>query len=410
MSLTISSNGDSTSTLVENSNIVPGDGPDMPVWTLPGEEKIERLTQLGLEANGSSYSIPSSISIKANGYSSRLTGSGFSGSFKDVDGSPLSGKGYILQDGEPAQQFTISGGFYLSGSPPPAVKSGGSNNFDVQSFTFDPAIAGVSYTQEDVSFSDSIGVIQYGKIRGEVVDYNGDPVPASPVAGNGYGASTDENGEFSVIAPGGNTITLEVLDGTEEDSFAITSGEESSRTFRFGKLLVEVVDGNYKPVEGAPVRIDGETFETNSSGRVSRPQSGLREYDVTVMNAFSGTFNVENQGERVFARLGPDASSIDWSGVDDGLGGINIKIIDSQTGRPVSNVKANVVGQDIVTKAGPKGELEFFVPKVGENVAVSIAEDNDRYRIFQSIFELPSSGVVEEVIELERRTDIGNTR
>lgn len=387
----------------------------LPVWLGTDEEKRQTL-MAGDFVNFAEFQLPSGFSVSHDGLNAgtltettKALGVSFSGAFLDPDTRPLTGTARLTDGDYILAEASVSGSFVMTG-PPPGTAILGNDASDVGglAFTFSPSVAGVSYVETEFDLQADAGNVQYGRVRGTVVDFNGDPVPADPVAGPGYGTTTDETGSFELIAPGGESVTFRALNRSLTEVVAVQSGVTENVEFQYPKITVEVVDMDYEPIKEAPVRVGDDLYETDEDGKLELPAVPLGTYEVTVLEKYSGEFTISEQATEYVYQMGPDASPREWDGVEDGLGGVRAKLIDAVTGRPIQDVRLVDESSDAAMSSASDGEAKILTPKVGGEINALVARGSPRYKTTRVEGDLPESTMLERTIELEPRTVVSN--
>jgi hypothetical protein len=379
------------------------------VFTLDLQTQRDRLLVAPMTENLAEFDLPKGVTTGGFPHSFLgEMGSRASGTFLDVDGGPLTGTMQVVSGDDVLYENSVNGTFVINADPPPGVLQGADAGSSSRDLLFSPAIAGVAYIHKGLTLTEDVGTTQYGRVQGSVTDYNGNPVEASAVSGTGYGTATDENGNFALVAPGGESVTFAALDGTVSQDVGVVAGDTVQTSFTYPQLTVEVVDAGYAPIEGAPVRVNDTKYKTDDKGRIELPQTPLGTYDIKVMDYYTGTFDIDTQGEEFYYKLGPDASEIEWDGVEEGIGGIRIKCIDTNTKRPVRDVGAEDESSGTTATSGKDGVCKLLTPDTGDTINVLLATGDRRYRPQRVAGDSPDSGMAEVTVEMEPRTAVSD--
>ena len=112
------------------------------------------------------------------------------------------------------------------------------------------------------------------KIKGKVVDCEGDPLPNVPVCSGQTAIYTNENGEFSGAIPANTATTISVTFNGETEVKSLPAhpagSEITVETFQVPcknvKIKGKVIDCDKKPVVGVKVSVDITAAYTNSKG------------------------------------------------------------------------------------------------------------------------------------------------
>ena len=362
--------------------------------------------------NESSFEMPDGFGThgQVGTVTSSPLGVWWSGTFLDTDGLPLSGTATLTDGKYISAEETVTGSATVTAGPPPNALFGESADGILRlTFVFDPAIAGVAYVEDDYNLALDAGSIQYGDLIGQINDYNGDAVPGDAVSGPEFGTTTDEDGQFQIIAPGGEQTPFTVFDQTFSDEVSITAGDTETATFTYPELTIKVVDPDYQPIENAPVKINDQLAETDAQGRVEIFAAPLGTYEIEVMDRFEATIDIDQADTRYFYQLGPDASEVTWDGVEDGVGGIAFKFIDQVTGRPIRALRAVDRSSRASARSDENGDCTLLTPQTGGEVDILIGDGDNRYKTRQIETEMPETETVEATIELEPKTVVSNT-
>lgn len=401
---------------VEETGAISGPGGEtFSLWTKTRKE-IANLLPPGVVNYEGSFSSPAIIYGENFNTewsdSERLTGLHVTGASLAPDGGSLAGKITITAGDETLGTDTVSGAFVGNSSPPDSVFSGSSvSSLGQLEFTFVPAVSGIGFTDTMSGYGHDAGTIQYGSIKGKVYDYNGNPVSGSPISGTGFGTASGEDGGYEVLAPGGQSADIDVLDGTKTVTVSVSGGQTEQRDFTHPQLTIEVLGVDYNPLNGIPVYIDDSRYTTNDQGRVEIPTALVKDYDVVVLDYFkSKGVTVSKLNEEFVYQLGPDSIDVNWENIGDGFTGVKLEVIDGVTGQPVSNVTATEKNSGIKSDANPKGFVKMIAPSVSGDIEVVVGEDNNRYLGATVRDNIGDGELLEKTVLLGRKTEIGNTR
>lgn len=418
MSITNSQGWDQRDEFLTESPGAASDGSGgslMPIWEANRSEKLNTLGTSPYE-NKSSFGIPNAV--VGNGVwdvnhtdDEFLAGINVRGTFVDSSSKPLSGTATVsTSGGQQVGSKSTTGSFVLNLDLPLGVGSGPDVSGEQYDFRWSPDASGLAFTQDNIPIKYSAGVVKYGLLEGTITDFNGDPVPNDVVAGPGGAAITDEDGDYNIIGPGGTTETFETLSESLTDTVTLNADSKTVRDWQYPQLTIRVLDSGYQPVGNAPVKIDGITYYTNDSGKVELPQAPLKDYKVTVMGEFTATaLSVSQQGQEFVYTFGPPETYNDFPDTG-GLGSIEIEVTDEKTGSPVTNVVGIEKTSGVTTPASRQGIISLLTTQTGNEVKISIGEDNSRYRTAVITDNIPEGKKVERKVPLQRTKIVGNTR
>lgn len=400
--------------------------------------RFERVLFYGNgDENLSSFSSPAGVTglgwdSKPSTGQEKFTGVSVSGTFKESDGSLLSGTVQIII-GDPNQETQVSwagetftvggivagvntnGTFTASGPPPAGVFAGDNGNVGVSSMSalFSPSGAGVGYNYEFSSFQADMGTNTYGAAWGQILDYQGKPVPGIGVKAPGFGTNSGDDGKFKLQGPENQSVGIETLNGTVQDDITFQADPDPNdpQTYEFPALTLEVLDAEYEPAGSAQVEIEDTTYYTDDDGTLTLSPLGLSDYDVTVMDQFEATLTLDEQGVEYVFTVGPDSKAVDWTpDPSKSLGGVKITAIDEQTGRKIRRVSATVDELGIVDTSDKDGVVKLLSTEVGlQDVTVLLATGDKRYNPSAvEIAELPDGQMATATVQLRRKDQVVN--
>jgi len=389
----------------EEANVTPTDAisgsvsPDMEVWTLDRLTILERLG-VGDVTDNSSYGIPEGV-VGDSGWDYNITDGGdefhgvsAQGAALSADGGPLTGDVTLEVAGKVESDEYAKGSFVVTAPPPLGVYVGASAGLDQYNLRFSPSSEGLDYFKENIGLSYNAGRFQYGRIAGEVTDYYGNAVQGEPVIGQGDTATTDENGRYSFLAPGGVTTTLASLEQSAEEQFTAQSGTTLTVDWQFPRLSVRVLNADLNPVENAPVFVNGEVHHTDESGVVELEQAPLGSYEVVAMDEFTKSVNLEQQGiDRVIT-----------FGQDETRAGLRLTLYDKTTGEEIAGLPA-IEAEGIRSLSNADGVLDL-IDTVPREFTVTIGAGDRRYREVEVTADVGSKTVYETDLYVPRRPAI----
>ena len=381
---------------------------NLEIWTADRITKLEELAGKTF-VNNSSFTMPAGV--VTNGFEvpwqngEKKHGINVTMLPLSPEGKPLSGTAKITAGATELLSKNTTGGFILSGPPLPGVLIGNSVERSLISFTFQPSVPAIS-VQEDFGGRANLGTVKYAKLDGTVTDYTGNPVSNIAVSGPGSADVTDSSGRYELLAPGGTSVTMSALGGTYEFTLTPGAGETLTQDIQYPQLTIRVLDADYNPVENAPVKIDGQTYETNASGEVNIPDAVLKSYDVKVMEFFEGTVDVPEAAKEFKFSVAPGQSLGDTT--TGGIGGIKIKAVDARSGRPISDISVEEVNTGSTSASNAKGVAKVLTSEVGNDVDIRVGTDDDRYRPAAVEGTLPDGSMLEVELEIEEQTQVSN--
>lgn len=400
--------------------------------------KFERLPFYGNSRdNLSTFNPPAGMTgqywdRKPSNGGEKALGISASGLFVSADGDLLSGQASLVV-GDPEQtasvewagtKVTISGivaqedtdgNISLTGPPPAGVFAGDNGDADRQSseVVFEPYQAAVTARKELTAYRAEFGTVEYGKTYGQIVDNDGEPVEGIGVNAGGFGTTSGDDGIFELLGPIGQEVGLTTLNGTLESTltFQEAPNRDDPQQYAFSALTIEVLDAEYEPVSSSEVVIDGETYLTDKTGRVTLSPVGVREFDVTVMNKFEATVSIDQQGIEQVYQVGPDTGAGWTPDPSDSLGGVKVTAIDDSTGRKIRRVSARVDNVGVVDTSDDDGVVKLLTTEVGlEDVTVLLATGDKRYNPSEvQIPKLPDGQMATAKVRLRRRDQVVNT-
>lgn len=395
-----------------------GEAGNMAIWT---DTRVNRLQTLigGPMTNEASFNIgPGMAGSSPNGYPNGLKaadqgmGAFVEGTFLDVDGAPLSGSIYFAVDGDAQGKASTDGQVQAAGPPMDAISAGSdgsqSSTYD---FFFEPSIAGVLYEDTDIPANYNIGTVQYGEAYGKVTDFNGEPLKNVAVAGLGASAISDEFGDYTLLAPGGQTVQLTSIYGTYTFDVDYVAGDSKEFNVRFPQLTIKVLDAEYEPVGGAPVKIDATTYQTGDNGKVEIPDAEVKgDYSVTVQDFFEATdISVANPDEEFVYEVGPGSSFGDYASLS--IGGVKIIAVDADTGRPIKEIKAADKADGASSLSTDDGTVKILSDSPGEEIEVVVGTGDPRYlseTLTGTLPEADQNDMLEYDVELDSQTQVSN--
>lgn len=409
-------------------------GPVLTIWTADRDVQLARLGSM--VQNVSEFEVPPGVS--GDGWErdpitggEDLSGIEVRGRVLDQDGYPMSGTatlvvgdpttheeimvgGTTIQIGGVVASEESEGGFHLSGFLPGGIFLGKSERTELQSFEvlFQPATAGIPLREEFELPEGDIGTHQYGSFVGSIEEYDGTPMEAAPVVARGQGANTDENGEFEFLAPGGDEIEAAIVDSIQV-SMGVAAGEVVSQSFTLPKLTIEVVDPEFNPIEGAPVRFGESVESTDEYGEASLSPAPMGDIPVSVMDYFESTITVSDLDTHYQYQVGPGVTLEEWA-PDDGvpeMGGVEITCLDANSGRAIRGVSATLPEHGLAVDSSEKGVIRLVTTDLEdrENVVVQVGTEDQRYAPESiEIEEMPEGQMASVTVHLRRKEQTVN--
>jgi len=262
-------------TTPDGSAVSGSGGGTMDVWKRTRENLLSSFGG-GEFTNNSSFEIPAGFlnnSYDAGGPDrERFQGVTAKGKVLNADGSPLGGTASIESGGDTSESVETTGSFVVTAPAPDAVEAGSDLDSGSSDFRFSPDIQGLDVFVESIGGLYEGGVIQYGKIEGTVTDYNGDEVANATVEGEGAGTSTNANGVYEFVAPGGTEVALTALEGEAGKTRTPSGGEVITVDWQYSGLTVKASLPDGTGVPNAPVEVD------SSEGKKRTDDGGECQY------------------------------------------------------------------------------------------------------------------------------------
>ena len=382
-------------------------GETLGIWTSTREEKLGRLATASY-SNESEFGVPAGV-VDTNGYEyswktqeSKL-GIQVGGLALDNEGRPLAGTATLEASGVVIGEKSVAGSFAVNSQPPVGVRAGQSLQGDTYNFRFSPSTTGLDFFVENVPFVYNTGTFQYGKISGTVSTLEGEPVKGESVSGEGASTLTNADGEWSFVAPGGSPATLKTLKGSYEFEVDPSPGEKKTFDVVYPLLTVQVLDGNFQPIEGAEVVIDGVERTTNSDGEVSIEKAQVKDYTITVMGEYTiEGYTINDAGEEYNLQIGPGIS-LGGGSQNAPVGSITLNMVDLQTQQPVAGANATILDTGAQGRSAKNGSLTLLTKNQGQEATVAVGTGTKRYESRVVSVVLPDEGDKEVDVPLERK-------
>lgn len=390
-------------------------GDNLPFWSLSREEKLIAISGVSYE-DYSSY--PPPVGVVSEGFHAsefeQDVGLGIQarGQTTSADGEGLSGEAsiYHTTTGTELLSKTVGGPFSLVAPPPRGVPGGESVDVALttadMSVKFAPSFAGLAYESPDL---DKYHEISYSGVEGTVTDATGSPVADSALLGTGDAATTDAEGYYTLLAPVGTETSLQGLKKTKTKTATPPSGDKATLDWAFAGITIRVqTPYNYEPVPGAPVEIDGTTFETDASGEVVYPTAGLgTEHSVRVFDSDDFTDTVvapTTEGQMTVVRVGPGSSSFGDSGDSDATTAtraIEVTVRDAGTGDAVRDVAVSAPDHGVTSWTKGNGETRLVIPNAESgSVRVVAGGESRRYDSSEATVDISGEDLSELTLTL----------
>lgn len=387
------------------SGATDGEGGDiMHVWTtVTMEERIEILAQVPTddwddESSFGVYFESGFINAPGNPWEvddTAVLGIGIEGDAIDHQRRDVSGQIEVIDpDGTVVGGAVTDGGDYIVSMDPPEVAIQGTDGeFDTElDFTFVPIILdGLPFMEEDIDYPRATDVnIRYGAVVGTVSDPLGEPVEGTLVGRDGLYSETDEDGEYQILAPGGQ-VELTSLGGSLDKQVEVIEFETTTLNWQYPGFEITVLHPDGVPVPGVPVEFQNTTLHTGSDGKITVNTAPFGEINPVIMGSYDDIeFNLAFEGHFV-------------SETFSGVASADINVEDDVTGEAVEHVEAieQVVG--ILTTSGSEGKLGLLAPEAGEYTFI-IAPEDRRYASTTLKVVLEEDEVAEIETKMKRRT------
>jgi len=392
-------------------------GGDMALWTYDRVTMLDSGVRIAY-GNQSSYSIPKGV-VDANnsfdrGFQQGEIGLGVnvSGKASWPDGTALSGTVYIEAADTVFTEKFVSGTFSASTHPPVGVQLGTSLGYDEYNFRFTPSVAGLDYFVGNMGLRPDTFAVSYANIEGKVKDYYGNPVKSVQVKGEGASTASNANGDYSFLAPAGVETTLVSLYDSHTKTFTLNEGETRKIDWQFGMLRITTYTPTLEPIPNAPATINGEYFETDQSGVLEISEARIKQFDITALNYWRATVEIQSEGQLIEAALGTETSPFETPGGrsyrEVGATGVKIRCYDSDTGGQIRRTAAETSADAIRSTSNDRGIVALTIPDPGEAKIVVGTGDN-RYLQSSFITNIAEGEMNELEVELEPRTQVTNT-
>lgn len=353
--------------------------------------------------NNSSYRMPEAV-VDNSAYpfdhrwydGENILGVGVSGYTADGEGEPLSGEAVIYDENTEYVRESVSSQFVVRGPAPNGIEDGSNTAGTSVSFDFDPTRPGVTFRREGIGSGLRDLAIEYGTVQGTITDFNGDPVPNESVKALGAGSSTDMNGEYKFLAPGGEDVDFISLAGYTTKTVTPSARTTLNVDWQFSgvKASIRLPDGTNIP--NAPVEIstpEGErrTDEGGEYQYIRVPPE--TEVEVGYLGVYTRTFTTGAEGQNTEAamELGAGCKGTVISERANVVGDVDI-LMDVE-GVPVSFTRED-------------GNFALGVLEPGD-IKVVCAKDDRRYQRADEDLHLEEGDVVDLTFELEDATIIG---
>lgn len=383
----------------------PGDGAlagaggdDMSLWGLQREDILRRVTQ-HTYSNESSYLLPGGVvDATSNKFSTsfetgeRIMGDGVEVTAQGPENGPMTGVLSFLEgaDDTVVAQTELTGSALLAPPPTTAIIEG--SNADSSSpsrdLLFEPEGDPLPDRRNDIEAGASY-LFKYEALGGKVTDAQGYAVSAARVSSDLGTVETDSYGKFEFVAPDGMGLTIEALDRTVSKN--VTIGSDDNITFQYAGIEVKITDPNTgDPIEGAPVEIGRDQYWTDEYGEVREYELGIISYELLVMDYFTRTVDLTEQGQIVLEEFGDGSSS------DEEIGGAAIRVMDGESGRPVQNATAYIPDLGIRSETNSLGRVAVLTDESGDatELEVFVARDDKRY--YPARFVIDTTGSTTE--------------
>ena len=300
------------------------------------------------------------------------------------NGLPLEGTVQIEADGDPYHSAVVTASFIVTAPPLDGVTSGENGDdrptFDVR---FVPKADAVSSINEDVGYPDA-GTLSasYGIVYGWVTDESGEAVAGATVAGDGAFTTTNPEGYYQLLAPGGRSVNLQSVDGTATDSVSVVAGQEGTRKdWQFAGVEVRVLGPDYNPIENAPVTVAGETYRTDENGQVVLSSYPLGTYNLKVMETYEEEIDLTAQG------------ALSKTTVQGGRR-LRIRCYASDSGDEIADLPAIDVEAGTISYTNATGLVQLLTFDA-DGFDVLVAENDQRY-ISEAVEATPADGETAE--------------
>lgn len=379
--------GDKDVSSVDDGAEGGGDGV-MDVWFQDRTTQLQRLAGGSFE-NFSEFDLPKGVTVgrwdTAQADAEKRQGIYAEGAFSDTDGSPLSGEARIETGGKVLDSAQGSGAIILASAPPSGVTSGDPGDVAEIDFKFEPTTDGVSYVQENIGRSATLGSVQYGDVAGTVTNVDGTPVGGVGVSGPGYQTTTADDGSYRLIAPNGANVSISAVGATENT--AIVGGGSVTQDFQFSRLRVAVVTPSGDPVLGADVRFGSSRVQTDEKGIATLDLARLQSYTVEVGDVISDTVTISSQGSEIERSYGGGFAGVEVvaTDTDDRSPAVDSPVVveDDEVGTVSGRTDGQGVGRALVDTDGERrvrvalGDRRYVTNDFRRNLTTGSVESVD---------------------------------
>lgn len=381
----------------ESANSGTGGG-TIALWKLDRESLVRRLAGAEFSNNSAFGTPPALVDLNKSDSSPWDTtfedgeaphGVNVKGTAFDETERPLSGTATVTSDsGEELASKDVAGSFILASSPPNGVTAGADVETTSYTFSFQPSVAGLNYVSENISFRTNVGIFRYAAITGKVTQYDGSPATGVPVFGSGQGTTTNDQGEYNLLAPSGTDVDISAV-GTTQTRTPVF-GSTVTLDFQFSRLSIQVVDPEFNPLENTPVKIGSDSYTTNSDGKVILENASVRPYNIVVGGDAEYVVNVEQQGELIEKQYGQS------------FAGYRVTVTEKQTDLPVVATTVRFKDEGIASQTNGNGRASAIIQNPGEK-ELQVGVSDRRYSTKTIKVEVEEGEVRQRDVELTRQ-------
>jgi hypothetical protein len=355
-------------------------GGDMRIWSLTRETQLAKLIHAEYSVE-SRYPIPKGI-VNASAYADfreneRMMGISITGTARDQNNNPLSGRVIMMANGEVVTAQSVTGTFSVASPPPLGVWRGGNEETRTQyDFQFAPDGAGYAETETDVQTGQTFEY-SYEALVGEILDVNGDPAANETVVIGSEQTTTGADGRYQFIAPAGTRVEMLALERSIYKEAVV--GRDELVEWRYGGIRIRVRDPDTgEPIEGAPVRVGDNSYVTAKQGEVLIERAPIGQQPVSVMGHFDFVADVNSEGHLYTRELGGESSP----GEDEfEVRGASVQLFDAETGRPISDLAAEIPAIGTRSESGRSGRVSMLHDTMtDEPVTLIVGREDPRYK------------------------------
>lgn len=374
----------------------------MPVWHTSKSNKYNTIFS-GTYTNKSEFAVPPTINGESGFSSSSVkNGYGAEANMYKPDGLPLTGTASLNNQGTTLNAVAGTEYITVAYAPTDLITKGADQASSITlDFAFDPELAGLSLTKNGISTpSYSTGVTIYGAVEGKITDAANNPVTGVTVSGSGAGTTTSDFGNYSILGPGGSSVTLTSLNGSATKTVNLNSGSKTTVNWQFAGVKVSVRLPGGIPARGAKVKntITGDTLVADSKGNVFFKQLPINSSgNLLYFDEISESLSTGGQG------------AITHKSKTVGVG-IHGTVRAKKTQNRISDVTVRIQGtSQFEAQTDSSGEYAVGTYETGK-LTLEVAPDSLRFIETDIDLDLAQGDLKEEDVDLLYELDSGTVR